>query len=99
MSTEHRLSEVLTNKLGYYVPVSEIGYETIWLMKDEVDTQLIPKYLLDNLGDPIVADSASYTDANGNYYLLISVETGLPIPYEVCLVNDEIVSDFLDGID
>ena len=99
MSVEHRLSEVFTSKLGYYVPINQIGYETIRLMKDEVDTMLIPKYILDNLGDPIVADSASYTDANGKYYLVIIIETGLPEPYEVWLVNDEVVRNFLDGVD
>ncbi|RUL54156.1 hypothetical protein [Lysinibacillus antri] len=99
MAAEQRLSQVLTKKLGYYVPISEIGYETIWFMKDEVDNKLIPPQIIEHLAQPIIANSASFTDADGNYYLVIIIEIGLPEPYEVWLVNDEIVSDFLGDVD
>lgn len=96
MSVEQRLSEVLTEKLGYYVPIEKIGYETVGFMKDEIDEALVKLDVIDHLAEPIYADSASYTDADGNYYLLLSIETGLPDPYEVWLVNDEVVSDFVE---
>lgn len=96
MPVEQRLSEVLTKRLGYYVPISEIGYETIAFMKDEIDEAIIKLEVINHLAEPIYADSANYTDAEGDYYLLLSIETGLPDPYEVWLVNDEIVRGFVD---
>ena len=98
MAAEQRLSQVLSKKLGYYVPISEIGYETIWFMKEEVDETLVPPHIIEHLAEPIIADSASYTDAEGNYYLVIIIETGNLEPYEVWLVNDEVVLDFLNGV-
>lgn len=98
MAAEQRLSQVLTKKLGFYVPISEIGYESIWFMKEEVDERLVPKHILESLSDTIVADTASYTDAEGNYYLVIIIEAGNPEPYEVWLVNDEVDPLFLDGV-
>lgn len=99
MGAEQRLSQVLTKKLGYYVPISEIGYETIWFTKEEVDEALVPPHIIEHLAEPIIADSASYTDAEGNYYLVIIIETGSPEPYEVWLVNDEVVANFTEGVD
>lgn len=96
MSVEQRLSEVLTEKLGYYVPIEEIGYETLAFMLDEIDEAIIKLEVINHLAEPIYVDSANYTDAEGNYYLLLSIETGLPDPYELWLVNDEIVRDFVD---
>lgn len=86
MAAEQRLSQVLTKKLGFYVPISEIGYETIWFMKEEVDETLVSPHIIEHLVEPTIADSASYTDADGNYYLVIIIETGNPDPYEVWLV-------------
>ncbi|MCL1698738.1 hypothetical protein [Lysinibacillus sp. BPa_S21] len=43
--------------------------------------------------------SVDYTDAEGDYYLYLSVsrdEIGLPA-YEVCLVNGEIIIDVFGG--
>ncbi|RUL49800.1 hypothetical protein [Lysinibacillus antri] len=88
MSAEQRLSQVLTKKLGYYVPISEIGFESLSFYKDEIDETLVPLHIIDHLVELIVANSASYTDVAGNYYLVIIVETGLSEPYEVWLVND-----------
>ncbi|WP_233190065.1 hypothetical protein [Sporosarcina sp. P35] len=68
-------------------------------MRDEVDERLVPLHVIDHLADPILADSASYTDEKGNFYLVIIIETGLPEPYEVWLVNDEIVPDFTVGVE
>lgn len=96
---EQRLSQVLTKKLGIYVPVSEIHYETIWFMKEEVDEELVPAWILSPLADPIISDSASYTDAEGTCYLVLIIETGFPEPYEVWLVNDEVVPNFADEME
>lgn len=95
MSAEHRLSQVLTKKLGYYVPISEIGYETMFFYKEELDPTLVPLHIIDHLAEPIKADSASYTDGDGNFYLVIIMETGQVEPSEIWLVNDKVVPNFI----
>ncbi|MCP1143654.1 hypothetical protein [Lysinibacillus endophyticus] len=99
MTAEKRLSQVLTKKLGYYVPISKIGYETMSFYKDEVDEQLVPAHIIEDLAEPIMADSASYTDEDGNYYLVIIIETGLVEPYEVWVVNDSVEKNFVEGVE
>lgn len=54
MAAEQRLSQVLTKKLGFYVPISEIGYETIWFMKEEVDETLVSPHIIEHLVEPII---------------------------------------------
>ncbi|WP_342533889.1 hypothetical protein MHB40_03160 [Lysinibacillus sp. FSL K6-0057] len=96
MNTILRISEVLFQKYGYYVPISEIGYESHSFYKEEIDERLVPMFVLEHLENLIQTESANYTDAEGNYYLVIQVETDQPEPYEVWLVNDEVVPNFTD---
>jgi len=96
MNTILRISEVLFQKYGYYVPISEIGYESHTFYKEEIDERLVPTFVLEHLENLIQTESANYTDAEGNYYLVIQVETDQPEPYEVWLVNDEVVPNFTD---
>ena len=98
MNTIIRISEVLFQKYGYYVPLAEIGYESHLFYKEEIDEQLVPMNIIDHLEGPILTESASYTDSADNYYLVIQVETGYVDPYEVWLVNDEVKRDFLDDL-
>ena len=62
--------------------------------KEEIDEQLVPPFVLEHLEDPIQTESANYTDAKGDYYLVIQVETGEVKPYEIWIINDEIQSNF-----
>lgn len=96
MNTIIRISEVLFQKYGYYVPLAEIGYESHLFYKEEIDEELVPTSVIDHLEGPISTESASYTDAEGNYYLVIQVETGAVEPYEVWLVNDVVVPNFVE---
>ena len=94
MNTIVRIAEVLFQKYGFYVPLAEIGYESHLFYKEEMDEQLVPASVIEHLEDPISTEQANYTDAEGNYYLVIQVETGDVEPYEVWVVNDEIQYDF-----
>lgn len=96
MNTIIRISEVLFQKYGLYVPLAEIGYESNLFYKEEIDQQLVPASLIDHLEDPVLTGSANYTDIDGNYYVVIQVEIGAVNPYEVWLVNDEVKHDFLE---
>lgn len=99
MRVEQRLAQVLMKKLGQYVSTAAIHDEAIWFLKHEVDERLVPSYIISHLADPIIADSASYSDENGSFYLLIIIETGEREPYEVWLVNDVVVPHFVRDID
>lgn len=91
MKAIQRLTEVMMEKYGIYVPISEIGYETVLLYKEEIDEQLVPTDKIDHLEAPIETGSASYIDENGDEHLVILVETGSVEPYEVWLINGELV--------
>ena len=86
-----RLIEILEKKLGKEIGLHEIGYETVWLMHDEIDERLVPLHVIAHLADPVICESANYTDEKGDYYTLIVVETGNIENYEVLLKNDEVV--------
>lgn len=94
-----RLVEVLELKLKKEIKLHEIGVETISLMLDEIDTEMVPISIVTKLVEPIVCDCANYTDDEGNYYTLISVETMHVKPYEVWLINDKVVPHFLEGVE
>ena len=96
MNTILRISEVLFQKYGYYVPISQIGYEShVFNLVEEMDQELFPANILDHLEAPFQTESADYTDIKGNYYVVIQLETGDIVPYEVWVVNGEVRHDFI----
>ncbi|EFI67202.1 hypothetical protein BFZC1_18535 [Lysinibacillus fusiformis ZC1] len=69
--------------------------------KEEIDETLIPTKILAPLSEPIMTTSVDYTDAEGNYYLYLSVsryEIGLS-SYEVWLINGEVIPIIFGGSD
>ncbi|RUL54151.1 hypothetical protein [Lysinibacillus antri] len=92
------LIEVLSKKYDVHVSISDIGYETVWFEKDDVDEQLVPADVLEALADPIIADSANFTDDQGDYYVVIVIDTGQLEPYEIWMVNGKAIPDFVSGL-
>ena len=86
-------------KYSIYVPISEIGYETVLLYKEEIDEKLVPAEVVDHLEGPIETESASYIDTNGDEHLVILVETGSLEPYEVWLINGELIPNVFGSED
>lgn len=86
-------------KYGFYVPISEIGYESHTFYREEIDEQLVPPFVLEHLEEPFETESASYTDSEGNYYIVIQVDIAEVEPYEVWVVNDEVVENFANKED
>ncbi|WP_107943544.1 hypothetical protein [Metasolibacillus fluoroglycofenilyticus] len=99
MNAIQRLTEVLQQKLGKEIPLQEVGYETMSFTHEEIDEALVPPYMIAFVEAPILCHSANYTDIEGNYYTLMLVETGDETPYEVWLVNDKLMTNFLEGIE
>lgn len=98
MNVEQRISQVLTKKLGYYVSRNEIGHETLWLYKDELDPSLVDRAILQQLDETVIAHSAGYQDEDGTYYLLLQVLLKDNTFHEIWLVNDTVDKDFLEGV-
>ncbi|MEK5489054.1 hypothetical protein [Lysinibacillus sp. FSL M8-0355] len=97
MNVIRRLTEVLEQKLVKKIMLHEIGYETMWFMHDEIDEEIVPLNILSILAEPVICESANYTDDEGNYYTLIIIETGNVNPYEAWLVNDKVIENFAEG--
>ena len=94
MNVENRITQVLTMKLGFYVPTNEIEHETLWLFKDELDPLIADKSIIHQLDETVIAHSASYEAEDGTYYLLLQVLLKDNTFHEVWLVNDQVVPDF-----
>lgn len=94
-----RLVEVLEKKLRKEIQLQDIGYETVCLMHDEIDIEMIPMSIISKLAEPVVCDCSNYTDDEGNYYTLISIETNDEKHYEVWLIDDKVVPHFLEGVE
>lgn len=92
-----RLAEVLEQKLGKEIKLQDIGYETVSLMHDEIDTEMVPMSVISKLAEPVICDCANYTDDEGNYYTLISIELENASAYEVWLIGDKVVPRFTEG--
>ncbi|MEK8196528.1 hypothetical protein [Lysinibacillus sp. FSL M8-0134] len=72
--------------MGKTIAIDEVGYESLQFEKEKIDETLISTEILAPLPKPIVITSVNYTDAEGNYYLYLSVsrdEIELS-PYVVC---------------
>lgn len=93
MNAFKRLAEVMLEKYGISVPPSEVGMESVILFKEEFDENLVPAGVVDHLEGPIETESASYIDDKGDEYLVILVETNSVDPYEVWLLNGELISN------
>lgn len=91
-----RLAEVLEQKLGKEIELKDIGYETVCLMHDEIDTKMVPMSVISKLAEPVSYDCANYTDDEGNYYTLISIEIEDASPYEIWLIDDKVVPQFAE---
>lgn len=91
-----RIVEVLERKLRKEIQLNEIGHETISLMREEIDEEIISASIIFNLPEPVVCDCANYTDDDGNYYTLISIELENASPYEVWLIDDKVVPQFTE---
>lgn len=93
MNAFKRLAEVMLEKYGISVPLSEVGIESVILYKEEFDENIVPAVIIDHLEGPIETESASYIDEKGDEHLVILVETNSVDPYEVWLLNGEVISN------
>jgi len=101
MEELQRFIEGINKLIGRTISIDQVGYESLLFEKEEVDERLIPKAILAPLPEPIKTTSVDYTDAEGNYYLYLSVsreENRLP-PDKVWLLNGELIQDIFEDCD
>ena len=98
MNADERLMYVLNQRLGIEVAELAVGHETMWLRKDEVNLHLVTPALLEQLGETVIINSASYETEEGVYYLLICILLANEVVHEIWLVNDEIQLQFLGDL-
>lgn len=99
MNIEDRAVKILSKKLGMDVPKDEIGHETQWLYKDEIDEILVPVHLMEQLEETVIFNAASYEAEDGMYYLLLKLYLPNETFHEIWLVNDKVVTDFTEGVE
>lgn len=71
MNIENRAAMILSKKLGIDVLKEEIGHETQWLHKEEIDERLVPAHLMEQLEETVIFNAAGYEAKDGTYYLLL----------------------------
>ena len=101
MEVFQRIIDGMNKLIGKAISIDEVGYESILFEKEEIDETLIPTSILAPLPEPIVTSSVDFTDTDGNYYLYLSVsrdEINKP-PYEVWLVNGEVIPNVFGDSD
>lgn len=101
MESLQRFVEGINKLIGKTISLDEVGYESLHFEKEEIDETLIPAAILEPLPEPIVTSSVDYTDEKGNYYLYLTVSREVIncSPYEVWLVNGEIIPNIFGGND
>lgn len=101
MNSLTRFTEGMERLIGKAILLDELGYESLCFEKEEIDEKLIPKEVLAPLKEPIVPSSVDYTDEEGHYYLYLAVcrEDIKLEPYEVRLVNGEVIGNIFGGSD
>ncbi len=93
MNIVEKLSKVLRDRVGIYVPQEEVAVESVQLYADEIDEKLIPSEMLKGLTEPIQAELASYRNEHGVEYLFIRFEIGKGTPLEILVIDDEVMSE------
>lgn len=64
------------------ITIDDVGYEAVWLYKEEVDEVLIPFDVLETLDEVVVASSILYVDENGDEYMRIAVQDHETLAYD-----------------
>lgn len=94
MNIEDRAVMILSKKLGIDVSKDEIGHETQWLYKDEVDERLVPVHLMEQLEETVIFNTAGYEAEDGTYYLLLQLYLENDEIHEVWLIDDVVQLEF-----
>ncbi|MGE7769316.1 hypothetical protein ACQKMK_02125 [Viridibacillus arvi] len=73
MTTLGRFLQVLEKVMKEKIDLKEVGYETVELYRDELDTNLISEDVVKNLPDEVLVSSANFVDNKGDEYLMIDI--------------------------
>ena len=82
--------------MGIAIDVDDIAEDYIGFIRDEIQGEAIPDYVLDVLAEPVMAESFGYRDGKNDYYGVCHLYYVGPNPYEVWLKNDEVIKGPLE---
>ncbi|OMC81609.1 hypothetical protein [Viridibacillus sp. FSL H8-0123] len=71
MTTLGRFLQALEKMMNEKIDLKDVGYETIELYRDELDTNLITEDVIKNLPDEVLVSSVNFIDEKGDEYLVI----------------------------
>ncbi|ETT87154.1 hypothetical protein MKZ08_19165 [Viridibacillus sp. FSL R5-0477] len=73
MTTLGRFLQALEKMMNEKIDLKDVGYETIELYRDELDTNLITEDVIKNLPDEVLVSSVNFIDEKGDEYLMIDI--------------------------
>lgn len=82
MQTISMFLKEFEKQMNKTITIDDIGYETVWLYKEEVDEVLIPSDVLETLDEVVVASSILYVDENGDEYMRLAVQDHETLAYD-----------------
>jgi hypothetical protein len=91
-----RLQEGIYKLLGIAIDVDDIEEGYVGFIRDEIQGEAIPEYVMDVLAEPVMAESFGYRDGKNDYYEVCHLYYVGPNPYEVWLKNDEVIKGPLE---
>lgn len=91
-----RLQEGIYVLLGIVIDLDDIEEDYVGFIRDGIQGEAIPDYVLDVLAEPIMAESFGYRDGKNDYYKVCHLYYVGPNPHEVWLKNDEVIKGPLE---
>ena len=65
---KYRLQEGISKLLGIAIDLEDIEEDYVGFIRDEIQGEAIPDYVLDVLAEPVMAESFGYRDGKNDYY-------------------------------
>jgi hypothetical protein len=91
-----RLQEGISKLLDLAIDRDDIVEGYVGFVRDEIQGETIPEYVLEVLAEPVMAKSFGYRDKKEDYYEVCHLYYVGPNPYEVWLKNDEVIKSPLE---
>ena len=82
MQTISMFLKEFEKQMNKKITIDDVGYEAVWLYKEEVDEVLIPFDVLETLDEVVVASSILYVDEKGDEYMRLAVQDHETLAYD-----------------
>lgn len=93
-----RLQEGISKLLDVSIDRDDIEEGYVGFIRDEIQGETIPEYVLDLLAEPVMANSFGYRDDKDDYYEICYLYYVGTNPYEVWLGNNKVIKSPLEQL-